>query len=231
MRRSKLSWRSAGRHWATGLAAACLAAAGCDDSDPVRAVQPPASSPAQLVVELEAAYTSRDIDRFAPLFHPAFVFVEHVFPDTMTLDRDEWICLHRELFAPSGSVPQELWLAALTIQADVQGEFTERAEYYASPAQPQGLDPERWRVTGAIAEIGILFETKGETDYLVQRHADFVVAEDLDAQPGAQRFTFYRITAFADVRIRTGSEPKAWGAVLALYGGSCGTKQVSDRPD
>lgn len=204
------------------LVVACVAVCGCDDTDPIVPVnvpQPPASA-AELVDALEVAYQARDLDRFAPLFHPEFVFTETTLTETITTCRERWICLHRELFEPS-SVPSELWLAALTINAALQGELVERPEYYASTSNPFGLDANRWLATGVAAEISILFETQGETDYQVTRGADLVVAEERAAVPGADRFTFYRIAAFADIRNVVAAEERSWSAVLALYDTSC----------
>ena len=204
------------------FAVACVALGGCDDTDPVVPVNvPQPASAAELVDALEVAYQARDLDRFAPLFHPEFVFTETTLTDTITTCRERWICLHRELFEPS-SVPETLWLAALTIQVELQGEFVERPEYYASVANPLGLDPKRWLAVGAVSDVAILFETLGDTDYQVIQVADFVVVEDRTATAEANRFMFYRITSFDEiVTVAAGVEPKAWPAVLALYDTPC----------
>jgi hypothetical protein len=89
----------------------------------------------------------------------------------------------------------------------------ERPEYYRTTENPDGLDPARWRASGAQASVAILVQTQGETDYRFTSRAFLAVAEDRAAAAGAAgKYTFYRLEAI---------DASAWIAVLNLHGMDC----------
>jgi hypothetical protein len=90
-------------------------------------------------------------------------------------------------------LPEELWLTSVTIQLSPSSNFGERIEYYQSATNPDGLEPANWKAWGTDYSTSVLFETQGETDYLVQGSAYFVVVEDLTKTGSeAGRFLLYR---------------------------------------
>jgi hypothetical protein len=113
-------------------------------------------------------------------------------------------------------VPPDLWLAAITATLTPARAFAERPEYYQSPGNPDGLDPARWTAWGADYYTSVLWETQGETDYLVKGGAYFIVAQDLArvaGEPGSM--LVYR---WQDLGTEAAKESaRDWTAVKELY--------------
>lgn len=162
----------------------------------------PIDSPEALVEALSNAYQTRRFDRIEGLFHDDYQFVLHPNPDDpsqpINWGRTEELRIHKRMFEPQNIAPSDppldpnLWLVSVTINLSGTT-FEERTEFYSSATNPEGLEPTTWKALGADYDTSVLFETQGETDYLVTGRAWFVVVQDLTKTPGETgSFLLYR---------------------------------------
>jgi hypothetical protein len=189
-------------------AVALLGALGCADEGPVETPLTPApfvpQSPDQVLVALQNAYAGRDFELFSELISTEEgAAYEFHFPDPLPNGSTSWdaveeLRLHRSLFEPGGTIPGEppgspcVWRVRPHIVRE-SVDWTERTELYRSATNPEGLDPERWRASGATAHSDCLIETLTETDYRVLDRSEFVVIEDRTKPVGAVRkFMLFR---------------------------------------
>jgi hypothetical protein len=182
-----------------------------------------------VVTQLAASYRNRDYAHFSRLVHDGFLFVLHPDPYLPPIPQDwskaQELRIHQRMFAPTSiptgdpPVPQGLWLNAVDINLARAHPWTERTEYY-QPANPNGLDPARWKAWGAEYHSSVLFETNGETDYQVTGRAWFVVLQDLSKPANARgAFSLYRWQDLGGVGNQTaGVEARTWTSVKSLYG-------------
>lgn len=200
------------------------ASAGCKD-EPVASARTrvPPRSEGELVGALESAYRERDPAVFEPLFHPEFTYHEVDDDRVVWTCRERWLCQHRNLFDPQHAeppIPHELQLVGLEFAAGPVTAFEEKPEYYASDVHPQGLDPQRWRVTAADVEFRIFVDLLGETDYEWRQRSNLVVLEDRAKASGETgKYTFLAIELVSVAR--KAEEPPTWGLFLELLGGLC----------
>jgi hypothetical protein len=187
---------------------------------------PPPTSEIGLIGALQDAYSSRNYARFEALFDQDFSYFESFGGERIC--RERWLCAHRRAFQASNIPPSEapvapeLWLNSISIGIGLLSEFQEQPQYYqSSAADAGGLDPTRWRVTGADASVTILFETQGDTDYQVTSSARFVVTEDRTKAVGEiGKFTIHRIDASRPYSAGA-KEPSQWFTILSLYVDGC----------
>lgn len=180
-----------------------------------------------VVSQMRDAYAAMDPERFAALLHPDFLFL--VQPDPLNpgqpndWGRSEEVRIHQRMFRPeqfassSDPIPTELWLDAISIQLTANGPFIEYRDYYPPPTIPGGLDPAYARVWQCDYSDSVLFETEGETDYVVSGQSYFVVIEDrTKAANEAGAFLLYR---WQDLGRETSnrSEPRDWSQIKGLY--------------
>ena len=188
------------------LALAALALAGCIFSpahvDNKIKIKPyvPIVDEKTLISNLEAAYQRRDYDKFKTLFSnpltpiPAQPQYQFILSDPTALETSwgyaEEMRIHRRMFRPQdplpGKTPVEpaLWLQSVDIHLTLQTEFVERADLYRSPSNPEGLDSDRWRASEGVYETSVFFQLLGDTDYIVNGHANYVVIEDKSKSTG-----------------------------------------------
>ena len=202
---SRLSRRAA--RLAIAAVATLAGPLGCSDEDPVDApLVPPfvARSEDQLLTALQDAYAHRDLHLFSEVIaiEDGAVYEFH-FPDPPNgeafWDATEELRMHRRLFEPENVLPGEPpascpWLLHLVVAFERESpSWTERPEYYRSASNPGGLDADRWRATGAIAQSECFVETASENDYRLESRSEFVVIEDRVKPLGAERkFLLYR---------------------------------------
>jgi hypothetical protein len=197
-------------HLVLALALCATVLAGCVFDPPTKPpiTQPPsiAKSPDELIQGLSSAYRARNYDAFVNLFPQTadnagyFFFLNEPVNGITNWDLTEELRIHRRMFKPEDPlpgetpVPAELWLQSITITLDrTATEWVERADLYISEANPEGLDPAKWKATEAEYHADVLFNTAGETDYRVDGRANFVVIEDLTKPEGTDRkFLIYR---------------------------------------
>ena len=225
------------RHWVAWVACTLFMATACDD-DPqrVEVVDPctvhPCSTSA-VVTQLRDAYAARDPERFAALLHPDFLFILKADPlepsQPVNWGRAEEVRIHQRMFRPQAIVPPDLpvhealWVTGITISLAAGGAFVERPEYYASPTNPGGFDSLNTRVWGVDYHGSVLWETRGETDYLVTGSSNFVIVENRTLNsdaPGA--FLLYRWQDLGAAPLATriaasAIEQKTWSHLKALY--------------
>jgi len=160
----------------------------------------------ELIQGLASAYRTRNYDKFVNLFPLTednaayFFFLNEAVNGVTNWDLTEELRIHRRMFKPEDPlpgeqpVPAELWLNSITITLDrTASEWGERSDLYRSDANPEGLDPAKWKATEAEYHADVFFETQGETDYRVNGRANFVVIEDLTKPSGTDRkFLIYR---------------------------------------
>jgi hypothetical protein len=164
------------------------------------AAVPAATTPAQLIDALAAAYRARDPGRFAALLDADYLFVVDPAPN----GPGQWNAveerrIHQRMFRPmdvppsEDPVPEELWALRLLSKFTPREPFAERPEFYQSPSNPNGVDPARFKVWGAEYDTWIFFEMQGETDYEVTGRALFTVKQSLAGPFGsAPDITLYR---------------------------------------
>jgi hypothetical protein len=185
------------------LALAALALAGCIFSPQTKPGEQGGGGTYPLIVDqksliknLEVAYRKRDYEKFqtllsnptltAPATQPTYQFQ---LSDPAPTGETSWgyteeTRIHRRMFKPQDPlpgetpVPADLWLQSVDITLTPQGEFTERADLYQSPSNPQGLDPAHWTATEATYGTYVFFQLAGSTDYQVNGRANYVVIED-----------------------------------------------------
>jgi hypothetical protein len=167
------------------------------------------TTPVELIAKLQEAYQLRSYDVFANLFPTAednapylFILSEPLPGGQTNWDVTEELRIHRRMFQPENPlpgetpVPQDLWLAGITITLTPLRDFSERTDLYGPPVNPnnpQGLDPAKWKATEAEYHADILFDTQTDTDYRVNGRTNFVVIEDLTKTTGDNRkFLIYR---------------------------------------
>jgi hypothetical protein len=175
---------------------ACI---GCNDG--------PAKSADELIQKLAVSYQRRQYPIFENLFPKAadsapylFVLSEPLPGGQMNWDVTEELRIHQRMFEPENPrpgdapVPNDLWLTSISITLNrVSSEWEERTDLYATPAEPEGLDSDRWKAVGAEWHADIFFDTQSETDYRVDGKSYFVVVEDLSKNVGDERkFLIYR---------------------------------------
>ena len=229
-----------------------LTLAGCKDRRIIRCdtcprliVYPAITSEATLIANFEAAYQRRDYDKLKALFsnptqpipaQPAYrFFLSEPTPTHPSWGYTEEMRIHRRMFKPQDPLPGEtpvdpdLWLQSVDIRLTLQTDFVERADLYRSPSNPDGLDSARWRATEGVYATSVFFQLAGNTDFMVNGHANFVVIEDktkTNDDPG--KWLIYRWEDLAHKP--SGAEPPApapaaaaavetltWGHVKQLY--------------
>lgn len=184
----------------------------------------PITSEALFVQSLAEAYGRRDLQGYTSLLRQDFLFIMEPDPGSPepSWGRAEEVRIHRRMFEPENVLPGEppvprlLWLRSLTMALTQQTSFVERPDLYRSPANPEGLDSARWRATEGLFGYSILFDMEGETDYLPQGRANFIVTADrcrLTGTPG--RYALYRCEDLGSWTLA--SEETRWGAVKSLY--------------
>ena len=216
---------------------------GCGKEKPTEVIPPPIvfTSATALITGLEDAYHRLDYDKFKTLFsnpeapipaQPAYRFIL----SEPTPTEDSWgyreeMRIHRRMFRPKDPLPGEtpvdpgLWLQSVDIRLTLQTGFVERTDLYSSPTNPTGLDSLRWSATEGVYETSVFFGLAGDTDYVVNGHANFVVIEDktktnddigkwliyrwedLARKPSAAELSTRAVAAVAGV------EPRGWGGV------------------
>jgi hypothetical protein len=229
VRRSRCGW------W---LLLAAWLAAGCSSSQPTRPPEPVTrlDSADAVVEELERSYAERDLPALARLYSSAPVApFEFIYPDTSggfsTWDLDEELRLHRRMFEPSlvlpgeTAPPPELRVESVTIQLGALGAAMERLDLYVGPANPDGLDPARWGAWEIVSGTHLLCDLQGETDFLIEGQASFVLLEDrgAGADPEA-RFQLWRWEELPGSAARprhparpAGVEEVRWSTLKRLY--------------
>ena len=189
----------------------------------------PESPPSTLIEALEDAYGRRDYESFAELFPEEEDGVTYLFilAEPLPIGQTNWdlaeeLRIQRRMFRPESPlpgetpVPQELWLSSITITLTPIREFTERPDLYRSPANPNGLDPERWQAVEAEYLADILFDTQSQTDYRVNGRENFVVAARRDRLQGVPgKYVLYRWEDLGSYA-RIASEA-SWTSMKALY--------------
>lgn len=181
----------------------------------------PITSEASFIQSLANAYGRRDLVGYTSLLAEGFFFVLEPFEFEPGWGRVEEVRIHERMFEPQNvppgepPVPSELWLTSVTISLTPQTPFVERPDLYRSPTNPEGLDPERWRVTEATYTYSIFFELQGDTDYQANGRATFAVTADRLKFPGTPgRFALYRCE---DLGTNLASEAISWGTIKTLY--------------
>lgn len=213
-------------------ASTILAVTACNlQLEPTRrpgAVEKPAPAavpaPHSIVAALELAYEARDQARFEALLAEDFLFI----PDKIgSWGRVEETSIHRRMFDPAGTppsdppVPPDLWLQSVDATLTPVTKFAERPDLYASPSNPGGLDPAIWYVADATYSTYVFFQMQGDTDYLVEGQASFVVMVERAAPFGVSlRSYLYRwedLGSVAQELQRTASAQASWSDVKGLY--------------
>jgi len=198
--------------------------AGCGDEHIVNQGRPtlPPQSESELLIELERTFNSRDIDALEILFHPEFTYHE-VADDVIWMCRDRWLCQHRNVFDPQSAqppLPPEYAVGTLDFTATPISGFVERPEYYSLQGQPEGLDPQRWRISAAEVDVRLSFELAGDTDYVARQRSNFVVVEGRSKSTGeAGKYAFYSIELVSV--LRKSVIPPTWGVLVSAFGGQC----------
>jgi hypothetical protein len=193
-------------------------------------------SPEEFIQGLAGAYRNQDYSAFEALFPepgsdtPYLYFLPEPLPNGQTSwDRTEELLIHRRMFEPENPlpgetpVPQEYWLVSITINLTPIGSFTERPDLYRSPANPDGVDAERWRAIEAQYQAIIFFDTQGTTDFRVDGKESFVVLDlrqRLEGVPG--KYCLYRwedlgASAVADEAASLAVQATSWSGVKSLY--------------
>jgi hypothetical protein len=191
-----------------GVLAALLGQPACRKSS---RLTPPQSfhaceSAACVIGALETAYQHRDLDTFATLLHPSFLFTANTDSGGLELDRAAWLRVHRRLFRPENAppgeppVPAEHWLTGVRIGFTPESDFEERRDLYRDPiSNPNGLDPALWRVVGAHFAIEVGLDTQGQTDYVLESSADLAIADDSTKRRGeSDKLLVYRWNDFGN---------------------------------
>jgi hypothetical protein len=148
----------------------------------------------------------------------------------MNWDVTEEQRIHQRMFEPENPrpgdapVPNDLWLTSITITLNrVSSEWEERADLYATPAEPEGLDPELWKPVGAEYQADVLFDTQSETDYRVDARQSFVVLDRRDRLEGVPgKFSLYRWEELgwppaSTATFGVGVEATSWSGIKRLY--------------
>jgi len=186
--------------WALAAAAGLLGILGCADEGPVETpVAPPfvARSEDDVLAVLQTAYAHEDLQLLSALLAiEEGAAYEFHFPDPLPDGTSSWgaveeLRAHRRLWQPENALPGEAptcsWLVHLDATfARESPRWTERTELYRSDANPAGLDPERWRATGATVQSDCSVETQAETDYGFESRSEVVVIEDRSKSPGTE---------------------------------------------
>ncbi len=195
-----------------------------------------------LIQAFAEAYRTHNLALFTPLVanEPGaeyqFVLCAPTRDGVGSWDYATEVRIHKRMFEPRSllpgepPVPQELWLESIEVSLAPQGEFVERADLYVSEANPQGLDPARWRAREATYGFYALFRLQGIDSYQIDGRVVFVVLEDLQKQAGeAGKF---RICRWEDLggsvkpgrgapgtgaATPSGVEPATWSMVKNLY--------------
>ena len=154
---------------------------------------------------------------------PEYSFVMHRESGDVSWGRVTAIRLHGRMFNPERVAPgedpvvPEFWLERVTVTLTANTDFAERPEYYASEDNPSGVNAERWRVSSAVYDAAVLFETASGIDFATETQQEFFVIEDLEAQAPSQRFWLLRWVESCDLADATEDERSCWGEVKALY--------------
>ena len=224
------------RHLSGLAAGVILAIAGCNlqlEPAPRGAVEKLAPAgrpmPQSLVKDLEQAYETRDQARFEALLAEDFLFILDM-PgpggETQWGRTEEWR-IHQRMFGPENippsepPLPPEFWLQSLEATLTQQTKWTERPDLYASPANPEGPDPAVWFVCEAIYGTQVFFQMQGDTDYLVEGRAAFVVMVERVGLGTSQQLSYiYRwedLGSDAAKQQPAAVEPVTWSNMKQLY--------------
>ena len=196
-------------------------------------------SEADLIDTFVHAYATRNYDLYTSLLanvpeaNASFLFL---LADPTEQGETQWglveeLRIHHRMFEPESPypgetpVPAELWVQAIDIHLNQLSPFQERTDLYSQTGGADGkLDPARWRASDSRYGTYVYWDMAGQTDYLVNGQANFVVIEDLAKQscdPG--RFLIYAWEDLKSPVSAAGSMPPnlasegSWSQVKSLY--------------
>lgn len=190
----------------------------------------PPTSPEELVAALAQTYRLRCFecagDLLASLPEAEFTFVPPVpMPDnTIAWGLATERLVTRRLLRPDVAVPGELpvpaalWTTHVRVVFSQATPFVERPDLYASPSNPNGLPPARWKAMDATYTSDVFVETQGEIDYQILSRDNFVVLEDLSKAAGeAGKFSLYVWEELEPAVAIAEVEAAGWSEIKALY--------------
>jgi hypothetical protein len=165
----------------------------------------------EVIAALASAYVQRDYPRFAGLLPQPTDGASYLYeslsplPSGPTMDETEELRLHRRLFQPENILPGESPVEDRPSAIDARftrrsPSWMERPDLDHSDANPDGLDPARWRATSAIYDLRIVLHFSDQTMKVWRTGpATLTVIEELRTTPGApRRFMLYRWSEFAE---------------------------------
>jgi hypothetical protein len=223
-----------------GLSLVALIVLGCCNAPtkPPPSIPPPEpTSPAEFIQGLAKAYEHRDIQAFETLFPqpeagtPYLYFLSEALPNGQTnWDLAQELYIHHRMFEPEkvspgeSPVPDQLWLQAISIALTPVGSFAERPDLYRSPANPNGIDPERWQAVEGQYQADIVFDMTSGVDYRVRDDKLNFVVLDLRERPAGEpgKYFLYRWEDLgaSGLEVRgadVATEGITWSGVKALY--------------
>jgi hypothetical protein len=117
-------------------------------------------------------------------------------------------------------MPPELHVVGLDFTATPISQFVERPEYYSSQGNPDGLDPQRWRVLAADVDVRLVVDLPSQSNEVAHQRSNFVVAEDRSKSIGEiDKYALYSIELVSVLRKST--IPNTWGRLMSAFGGQC----------
>jgi hypothetical protein len=196
-------------------------------------------SEAELIDTFVHAYATRNYGLYSSLLanvpeeNASFLFLlaEPTVDGETQWGLEEELRIHHRMFDSENPypgeppVPAELWGPAIDIHLTLLAPFQERTDLYSQNGGADGkLDPARWRATDARYGTYVYWDMPGQTDYLVNGQANFVVIEDLAKQscaPGRFLIYFWEDLG-SSVPLAVGMPPGLasqvlWGQVKSLY--------------
>ena len=177
----------------------CLLATGCEEPLTQPPPEPAIDSAEAVVAALVRAYQQRDPDLLGSILandadnNAAYLFL---LSEPTETGETQWkyaeeARIHKRMFHPEKPppgdrpVPAEVWLQSLSIALTQNESFSERPDLYTQNGGADGkLDPALWRATDATYAADLFFDLAGDTDYLVECIANFVVIENLQKNEG-----------------------------------------------
>ncbi len=205
-----------------------LGACGTDPTEPEP--EPQVVDDVSFVALVGRVYASRDPEEYAALLanDPASnaVFTFRI-TDAAGSTQSAWDVeteksIHQRMFRPNAvpandpPVDPELWLDGVQVTLTPLGEFVERIELYRSAENPGGVDALRWRATGARYKTDVFFQPSGNTEFVVDGEAAFVVLEDLNKEL-ADAGKFLLLSWSDPCALPTIQQRECWSSVKQLY--------------